>query len=105
MMRERAAAEFEAKECADPLLLHAVRDFTISHGGRDVAVRLYEPEAGSTGPILVHFHGGGWTIGSPQAEDASTRQLARDARLRILSVDCRLSPEHPFPRRWRTGRP
>ena len=96
MMRERAAAEFEAYN-ADPLPLHAVRDFTISHNGREVPVRLYEPEAGLTGPILVHFHGGGWTIGSPQLEDASTRQLARDARLRILSVDYRLSPEHPFP--------
>lgn len=96
MMRERAAAEFVPWN-EDPLSLHSVTDFAVSHRDLDVQVRLYEPEAGLDGPLLVHFHGGGWTIGSPQLEDAATRHLARDARLRILSVDYRLSPEHPFP--------
>lgn len=96
MMRDRAAAEFVVWN-ADPLPLHSVQDFTISHDSHAVPVRLYEPVAGLTGPLVVHFHGGGWTIGSPQLEDASTRLLAQRANLRILSVDYRLSPEFPFP--------
>jgi acetyl esterase len=60
--------------------------------------RLYvpwgEPESG---PLLVYFHGGGWVVGSLDSHDRFCRQLASKAGVRVLSVDYRLAPEHPFP--------
>ena len=62
-----------------------------------VPVRVYRP-AGATGlPIVVFFHGGGWTIGSVEQYDPVVRQLANRAGAVVVSVDYRLAPEHPFP--------
>ena len=60
--------------------------------------RLYVPHGiAAPSPLLVFFHGGGWVIGSPATHEDSCRLLAHEARVRILSVDYRLAPEHPFP--------
>jgi acetyl esterase len=65
-------------------------------GGRPA--RLYVPSGlAAPSPLLVFFHGGGWVVGSPASHDASCRLLAHDAGVRVLSVDYRLAPEHPFP--------
>jgi acetyl esterase len=74
------------------------RDLDIPGEDGDLPARLYEPvnlPAGS--PLLVYFHGGGWVIGSIDTHDATCRYLARNAQVRVLSVDYRLGPEHPFP--------
>jgi acetyl esterase len=67
----------------------------------DVPVRLYVPEAaaatGAPGPLLVYFHGGGWVQGSVETHDPSCRLLAHLSGVRVLSVDYRLAPEHPYP--------
>jgi acetyl esterase len=64
----------------------------------EIPVRLYTPEAAPTpGPLLVYFHGGGWVQGSVQTHDASCRLLAHLSGVRIMSVDYRLAPEHPYP--------
>lgn len=60
--------------------------------------RLYVPaEAGDPSPLLVYFHGGGWVIGGLDTHDDPCRFLAAHAGTRVLSVDYRLAPEHPFP--------
>ncbi|MEU6414600.1 alpha/beta hydrolase [Microbispora sp. NPDC046933] len=46
---------------------------------------------------LLHFHGGGYVLGSPGTHAGVTARLARRARLRATSLDYRLAPEHPFP--------
>jgi acetyl esterase/lipase len=61
-----------------------------------VPVRLYVP-AGEPASLLVHLHGGGWTIGSIETHDRLCRQLAAGARARVLSIGYRLAPEHPWP--------
>ncbi|MDA0184660.1 alpha/beta hydrolase [Solirubrobacter phytolaccae] len=60
-----------------------------------VPVRVYEP-AGAEGTI-VYLHGGGWVMGNRDSVDAVCRALAHDARARVVSIDYRLAPEHPFP--------
>jgi acetyl esterase len=63
-----------------------------------LAARLYVPdEAPARGPLLVYFHGGGWVQGSIKSHDPACRLLAHLSGVRVLSVEYRLAPEHPFP--------
>jgi acetyl esterase len=61
-----------------------------------VPARLYVPRAGSEA-LLVYLHGGGWILGDIDTHDATCRVLAEKAGVRVLSLDYRLAPEHPFP--------
>jgi monoterpene epsilon-lactone hydrolase len=46
---------------------------------------------------LVYFHGGSYNAGGIGSHRALCTQLARASRLRVLSVEYRLAPEHPHP--------
>jgi acetyl esterase len=48
-------------------------------------------------PVLVYYHGGGWTIGDLDTHDTLCRELCNGARCAVVSVDYRLGPEHRFP--------
>ena len=63
-------------------------------GGR--RARCYEP-SGAAIASMVFFHGGGFILGSLDTHDALCRRLAARAGIRVVSVDYRLAPEHPFP--------
>lgn len=63
-------------------------------------------------PVLVYFHGGGFTVGSSDDCDFLTRKLAATNRALVVSANYRLAPEFPFPvplddaygvYRWVTG--
>jgi len=72
----------------------AVRDVPVG----DLRGRLYVPsKATARGPLLVFFHGGGWVYGDLDSHDPTCRFLAERSRVRVLSVEYRLAPEHPFP--------
>jgi acetyl esterase len=74
------------------------RDLSIPNGPHDIPARLYTPEALPTGsPLLVFYHGGGFVLGSIATHEPVCRYLAARAQVRVLSVDYRLAPEHPFP--------
>ncbi len=68
-----------------------------------VPLRLYKPERTGTGtgesplPVLVYFHGGGWTMGDLDTHDVLCRQLCVGAGVAVVSVDYRMGPEHRFP--------
>jgi acetyl esterase len=62
-----------------------------------VPVRIYRPAPEEDLPILVVFHGGGWVIGTVEQYDSTARQLANASGAIVVSVEYRLSPEHPFP--------
>jgi len=46
---------------------------------------------------LVYFHGGGWVAGGLDTHAGLCGRLAAAAQCRVLAVDYRLAPEHPFP--------
>jgi acetyl esterase len=74
--------------------LGSVRSLTVA--GRPA--RLYTPsDAPAIGPLLVFFHGGGWVYGDLASHEPSCRFVAERAGVRVLAVDYRLAPEHPFP--------
>lgn len=62
----------------------------------DVPVRVYFP-AGEASGTLLYAHGGGWCTGDLDYGDEFCRFLVADAGMRVVSVDYRLAPEHPFP--------
>ena len=47
--------------------------------------------------IVLFIHGGGYIFGSPNTHRLITATVARTAGARVLSLDYRLAPEHPFP--------
>ncbi|HEU5416664.1 MAG TPA: alpha/beta hydrolase fold domain-containing protein [Streptosporangiaceae bacterium] len=62
-------------------------------------VRCEAVTAAGAGPArtVVHFHGGGYCIGSPLMGRAWAAQLSSRAGVRVLVPDYRLAPEHPHP--------
>jgi acetyl esterase len=76
-----------------------VTDLTIPGAEGTIAARFYEPPGIGLEmrPLIVYFHGGGWTIGDLDTCDGVCRFLALNAPATVLSVDYRLAPEHPFP--------
>jgi epsilon-lactone hydrolase len=54
------------------------------------------PDARPRGTLL-YFHGGGYCIASVQDYREFVGRLAKATRCRVLSVEYRLAPEHPFP--------
>lgn len=48
-------------------------------------------------PTVVHFHGGGYCVGSAQTARAWAAHLSSQAGCRVVLPEYRLAPEHPYP--------
>ena len=55
------------------------------------------PRGRSPERAIVYLHGGGFVIGSVAGYRDLLSRLALSAKARVLAVDYRLAPEHPFP--------
>ena len=62
-------------------------------------LRLYQPARATTKPLplLVYLHGGGWTFGSINSCARFCSAMAATGGMKVLAVDYRLAPEHPYP--------
>ena len=77
--------------------LARVQDFEIpARDGQRLPARLYAPRPDAL-PVLLYFHGGGFTIGSIASHDVLCRQLSRLSGCAVVSLGYRLAPEHRFP--------
>lgn len=64
----------------------------------DLWVRVIHRKAlAAEDPVLIHIHGGGLAIGTPEYDDAENAELVHATGVTILSPDYRLAPEHPYP--------
>jgi acetyl esterase/lipase len=48
-------------------------------------------------PIVLYFHGGGFVKGSPRSYRPLSWRLAQGTERRILALEYRKEPDHPFP--------
>src|SRR5215472_8383943 len=77
-----------------------IENRTLPGPASELSMRVYTPAGAAASevlPGLVYFHGGGLVAGSLDTHDRICRALAAASRCRLLSVDYRLAPEHPFP--------
>jgi monoterpene epsilon-lactone hydrolase len=94
---------------ADPATLRAAFNELMAHvpvaddvdhetttvGGVDaIDVTIRGAEAAGT---ILYFHGGVYVIGTAVATVPLVSDLARRAHARVVTVDYRLAPEHPYP--------
>lgn len=78
--------------------IEGIRSLAVETGSGRLPARLYVPlDDEAPSPLLVFLHGGGHVFGDLDGYDPVCRLLAAGAGARVLSVDYRLAPEHPFP--------
>jgi acetyl esterase len=102
LQRAREALVRQARWVGGSLPIGATRDLTVDGAAGPLPARLYVPAAlvsapAPTSPLLMFIHGGGMMYGDLASHDAVCRFLAEQAGVRVLAVDYRLAPEHPFP--------
>ncbi|RST52811.1 alpha/beta hydrolase [Variovorax sp. DXTD-1] len=77
--------------------LTRIEDFSITaRDGFEIPARLYAPSSARL-PVLVYFHGGGFTVGNIRTHDTLCRVLSLKSGCAVVSVDYRLAPAHKFP--------
>ncbi|MEV7283815.1 alpha/beta hydrolase [Streptomyces sp. NPDC093252] len=76
-----------------------VEDRSVTAAGVTVTVRIYTPLAPAEGPrpAVLWFHGGGFALGGPNAEDGTCRRLSAALGVTVVAPDYRLAPENPYP--------
>jgi len=67
-------------------------------GAKPIRVLTYRPvRSDDPLPVIVHIHGGGFVMGTPEMKDVENRLFASELKCAIYSVDYRLAPEAPHP--------
>ena len=77
--------------------LAKVEDAKLPGPDGTIAIRIYTPAGEGPLPVVVFFHGGGFTIGSLTSHDPVAHKLAAESGAIVVAVDYRLAPEHKFP--------
>jgi len=72
-----------------------VRHTPVDAGG--VAAEWLDAPASSTERVLLYFHGGAFMFRLPRTHAHLVAGWSRQLKARVLMVDYRLAPEHPFP--------
>lgn len=73
----------------------------------DIDMRLYKAvncKKTENLPLLVYFHGGGWSVGSIDTSEKFCRALASNGNVVVISLEYPLAPEHPFPSALNVGK-
>ena len=81
-----------------------MRSFPVPAGVRGTPTKLadrpavlVEPDGDARTGTILYFHGGSFSLGSPETAMVLTAHLVRRTGVRAISLDYRLAPEHPFP--------
>ena len=106
-VEERRAALTNLAGLVDPpgtVEIGGVRDHLMPVHDRSgstghITLRIYSPLGlpARVLPGMLFFHGGGWVAGNLETHDGLCRRLCNETGCRVIAVDYRLAPEHPFP--------
>ncbi len=78
-------------------LLLFPRKVTVSHlSANEVQAALFDIVKSKPG-IVLYLHGGAYAVGSVNGHRAMLARLAKACQMKVLAIDYRLAPEHPFP--------
>ncbi|HAQ42064.1 MAG TPA: alpha/beta hydrolase [Clostridiales bacterium] len=72
-------------------------DCAVDSDNHVIPVRIYSPDEEGEYPVLLFFHGGGWVTGNIDSYSKVCANMAMMTKHKVVSVDYRLAPEHPFP--------
>ena len=116
----RAGARQLGRRCLDPALPWRVqrtrlnqltRPFLVPRGTTvteqelgGVPAEVVSVRAAGPQPTVVHFHGGGYCIGSARTIRGWAAHLSARAGCRVVLPEYRLAPEHPYPAGLRDAR-
>ena len=67
----------------------------VDAGGVDA--EWFDVNGGDSGRVLLYLHGGGYVIGSVQSHRPMIERITKAINGRVLALNYRLAPEHPFP--------
>ena len=90
----RQRAEGSSVLPAPEKLDHAI-DRTIPGPAGVIPLRMIVPD--DVGGVYLHLHGGGWTLGAADQQDALLDFIAQELGVAVVSVDYRLAPEDAYP--------
>ena len=95
--REKVVELTRRVECKEAI--GKIEDRTLPGPAGPLPFRVYTPLAANDEPSggVIFFHGGAWVLGDLDTHDCLCRILANESGCRVVSVDYRLAPEHPFP--------
>ncbi|KAK5031712.1 hypothetical protein LTS07_004332 [Exophiala sideris] len=69
-------------------------------GAQGLYLRVFKPATNNGQPpkgVYLHFHGGGWTVGSADVEDEILYRIACNTGYTVASMEYRLAPKSPYP--------
>jgi acetyl esterase/lipase len=101
-VEERRSALTNLADMVDPpgtVEIGGVRDHLMPVSDGHISLRIYSPLGAPARmlPGILFFHGGGWVAGNLETHDGLCRRLCNETGCRVIAVDYRLAPDHPFP--------
>jgi acetyl esterase/lipase len=95
----RSMVHLAAAADARRIPIGGLEDRHLPSSAGPMLVRVYTPcgPASEPLPCIVYFHGGTGVFCDVATHDGLCRMLANSSGCRVISVDYRLAPEHPFP--------
>ncbi|KAH7281322.1 hypothetical protein KP509_36G041000 [Ceratopteris richardii] len=106
-------SDLDVPACADFDSSHtgvATRDVVVDGAAEGVWARIFLPRsalslARRSLPVVLHFHGGGFCVGSPASAHVhrTCARMANKSSCIWISLYYRLAPEHPLPAAYNDG--
>jgi acetyl esterase/lipase len=62
-----------------------------------IPAQWFKPKSATDDTTILYFHGGGYVLGSVDSYRELLARIAVTCGVRVLAIDYRLAPEHPYP--------
>ena len=86
-----------SKASRPPKVVYGTEKYINTPEGR-IRTLAYNMDKPETLPLYINMHGGGFTAGTPESDDAFMNSIAEKTNIKILNIDYSLAPEHQFPK-------